>query len=81
MRFDDSAADVEPEPQASVVLGHDAFESLEDSALFVRVDPDPPISDRELCRFPATQHRDLDRLAGAELDGVREEVGEHLIDA
>src|SRR5688500_2472371 len=76
------AHDPEAQAQTSEVPGVvRAFEALEDAGLIPRADPDAVIAHDQPRRAVLLVDRDLDRLAGAVLQRVREQVGQDLIDA
>jgi hypothetical protein len=78
----DGAADVQAQPQAAVVVdGHSGGEAVEDARLLDRADADAVIRDLQAGRVAVRAGGDLHRGAGAEFDGVRQQVGEDLIEA
>src|SRR6267142_2013388 len=80
--FHDPPGDVEAQPEPAVMAaGHGALESVEDAQQVLGWDPDPMVAHRELKPGRVALERDIDRVSGAELDGVREEVGDDLIDS
>ena len=82
MRLDDLAADPEAEPESAELLARDgALEPFEHALLILRLDPDPVVADlEEHVRFPALQPH-FDRLAGAVLGRVADQVVDQLIEA
>src|SRR3990172_8244820 len=82
MGLDDPAADVEPQAESAIVIGGDpALQAVEDAGLESRVDPDPGIRDGHSRDPVRGTDRDRDRLALAELHGVRKQVSDDLIEA
>src|SRR6267142_2991163 len=80
MRFHDPPADVEAQPEPAVMAaGHGALEPVEDAQQVLGCDADPMVADDQLKPGRVALERDVDRLSGAELDGVGEEVGDDLI--
>src|SRR5581483_12033505 len=81
---DELLADVEAEPGAadpSRHVGVEAVELVEDSPLLRVRNPEPLVADGEPYVLPLTRDLDLDDAAvGRVLDGVVEEVDEHLPD-
>jgi len=82
VRFHDPPGDVEAQPEPAVMTGgHGALEPVEDAQRVLGRDSDPVIADCQLESGRVVLERDIDRLSGAELDGVREEVGDDLIES
>src|SRR4051794_9025926 len=80
--LDELADDEEPEAQPAIVpLGHRPLELIEDASLIGGRDADPLVrhADDGLGLLAADGH--VDGQSAAVLHGVRQEVGDHLIDA
>ena len=82
-RVDDLLDDPETETDAAVVAaGRGPLEAAEDALVIVGRDAEAPIADRDDARVvAAASSADVDRLAVAVLDGVRDQVGDHLVEA
>src|SRR5688572_24462232 len=82
MSVDDASGDVEAEPDAASIVPADLVEPLEDGFQLVARDAHARIRDREteVLRGPLDANEDLAACRG-ELDGVAEQVDEHLEDA
>jgi hypothetical protein len=73
-----------PEPNTETALltpGHCALEGTEDAGLVLFRDADAVIPNGEVCLAAVTNQRDLDWLASAILDGVRQQVIGDLLDS
>jgi len=82
VRFHDPPGDVEAQPEPAVMAGgHGALEPVEDARQVLGRDPDPVVADCQLKAGRVSLERDIDGLSGAELEGVREEVGDDLIES
>src|SRR5690606_36229640 len=78
--LDDLTRDPEPEPEPTVVpVRNRALEALEDAPLLLERDPDPVIPNHQARAAVRGEHADLDRLARAVLEGVAEQVRDHLV--
>jgi hypothetical protein len=72
-----------PEANSEAALltpGHRAFEGIEDAGLVFFRDADAVIPYGQSCLGAVANQGDLDRLARAILDGVREEIVRDLLD-
>ena len=75
------ADNLEANTEAALITpGHRAFEGAEDTGLVFVRDADAVIPNGQSCLGAMTNQRDLDRLASAIFDGVRQEVIGDLFD-
>src|SRR5438309_47242 len=80
-RLHDLPDDPEAQPEPAEVLARDgALEALEDPALVLGRDPDSGVAHLVANASVVRRHRESDRLAASELEGVREQVREDLVD-
>ena len=79
-RLDDLLDDPETETDAAIVAaGRGALEAPEDAFVVVGGDAQAPIADRDDRAVVLARDADVDRLAVAVLDGIRQEVRDDLI--
>ena len=82
MGLDDHARDPEPEPEAAVVAGgREACEPLEQPGVVFGLDAWAAIGDHDAGAAVVAVDDDVDRLARAVLDRVRQQVRHDLLDA
>src|SRR5690606_13757977 len=75
--LDDGEAEADPVPFGTVAAG--LPEAVEDVGQVLFADPDPRVRDRDAELGPLDRRVDCDAAAlGRELDGVADQVGEHL---
>lgn len=81
-RGDDRMRDVEAQPEAPDLVARDGpLEALEDEGLALGWNADAVIGDDQTRAVCLALDIDLNRSALAELDGVRQEVRDHLVEA
>src|SRR5881394_1325940 len=77
----DAPGDVEPESEPTVVRRrYRSLEAIEDDSLPAGLDADAVISNGELRELAGASHIDLDGATRTELQGVRKQVGDHLME-